>query len=336
MKTPAAVTVSRSVQLCVIVVATIALVVTPRATPASTPLLVLGPITIANGTAYLAGAVDSRAAGGTLTVNGRPLGIDATGNFAGSVSLNGASAVSIALSDAGSNQAIAFEILLTGALLGPGGVIPAGVLNSLEQAGVSLLTPVGAANERLTVSGSVLERSQLATLSLNGIDVLGALAPDDSFSVRLPATTKTVTLAATDRQGNSETIGAGVSHASLGETSVSAAAAVGLRIVKVRVYKQNALRRHRVRMVVTVKDRRGRLVRGAKISVRSTKAGRLVRRPRDTVSGRKGRATFVLRLREAALGKRLVVVTVAKTPRATAKKTNGISLPPSRHKAARS
>jgi hypothetical protein len=336
MKPSAAVNVSRPVQLFVIAVAAIALVVTPRATPASTAGLDLGPITVANGTAYLAGAVDARAAGGTLTVNGQPLGVDAAGNFAGSVSLNGASAISIALSDAGSDQAIAFEIPLTAALLGQGGVIPAGVLDSLEQAGVSLLTPVGAANERLTVSGSTLDRSQLVSLSLNGKDVLGALAPDGSFSVRLPATTKTVTLTATDRQGNSETIGAGVSHASLRETSVSAAAAVGLRIVKVRIYKQNALRRHRVRMVVTVKDRRGRLVRGAKISVRSTKAGRLVHRPKVTLSGHKGRATFVLRLREAALGKRLVVVTVAKTPRATAKKTSAISLPRSRHKGAHS
>ncbi|HEY2938818.1 MAG TPA: hypothetical protein VGJ27_03320, partial [Gaiellaceae bacterium] len=52
----------------------LALVLVPRATPASTPLLALGPITVANGTAVLAGTVGSQAAGDTLTVNGQPLG----------------------------------------------------------------------------------------------------------------------------------------------------------------------------------------------------------------------------------------------------------------------
>src|SRR4051794_3366572 len=71
----------------------IGLAVVPYAAPASTPLLQLGPITVADGTAVLAGTVGSQAAGSTLTVNGQPLGVDASGAFAGTVDLNGAGSI---------------------------------------------------------------------------------------------------------------------------------------------------------------------------------------------------------------------------------------------------
>jgi hypothetical protein len=100
----------------------------------------------------------------------------------------------------------------------------------------------------------------------------------------------------------------------------------------VRYYKQAALRTHRLRMIVTLRDRRGLLVRGAKITVRSTKAGRLVRKPRTSLSGRKGQATFVLRLRAAAFGKRLVVVTLAKTPRAKVSRKTAVLVPRRKHR----
>jgi hypothetical protein len=90
-----------------------------------------------------------------------------------------------------------------------------------------------------------------------------------------------------------------------------------------------------MRMVVTVRDRRGLLIRGAKITVRSTKARRLSNRPTMHLSGRKGQATFTLRLRKAAFGKRLIVVTVAKTPKAKASKKTSVSVPRSKRTGAR-
>ena len=313
-------------QLWGILVLAIALAVVPYATPASTPLVQLGPITVADGTAILTGTVGSQAAGSTLTVNGQPLAIDANGAFAGTVDLNGAGSISLALSSPAGDQQTAFTIPLTLAELG--GVIPNGVLDSIQQAGVSLLTPiVGNGQDPLTVAGSVLQNDQLAGLTANGKDILGALGQDGSFSVQLPGTTKVVTVTATDTHGTSETIVSGVAHKELAAGTTVAASAVGIRIVKVRFYKQNALRKHRVRMVITVKDRRGLLIRGAKISVRSTKTGRLSHRPTMHLSGRKGRATFTLQLRQAAFGKRLIVVTVAKTPRAKATKRSSVSLP---------
>src|SRR5439155_25800990 len=117
----------------------LALVLVPRATPASTPLLALGPITVANGTAVLAGTVGSQAAGVTLTVNGQTLGVDANGHFAGTVDLAGASSLELALTSPGGDEQTTYTIPLTGSLPTLGGVIPGDVLSSLDQAGVTLL-----------------------------------------------------------------------------------------------------------------------------------------------------------------------------------------------------
>jgi len=298
---------------CLIGALAAALAIVPYAVPAAStpPLVQLGPITLVDGTAVLAGTVGPQAAGSTLTVNGQPLSVDASGAFAGTVDLNGSGSIAVELSDPVGGKT-AFTVPLT--LAGLGGVIPTGVLDSVQQAGVSLLSPIaGDDGSLLTVAGSVLDKTQLAGLTANGMDILGALGSDGSFSVQLPGTTKVVTLTATDTHG-----------------TTAATSAMGVRIVKVRFYKQNARSRHFMRMVVTVKDRRGLLIRGAKISVRSTKAGRLSNRPKMHLSGRKGRATFTLRLGKAAFGKRLIVVTLAKTPKAKATKRSAVIVPRAR------
>jgi hypothetical protein len=311
---------------CVIVALAVALAVVPYAVPASTPPLVqLGPIAVADGTAVLAGTLSPQAAGSTLTVNGHPLSVDASGAFAGSVDLNGSGSIALQLSDPVGGQTV-FTIPLT--LAGLDGVIPTGVLDSVQQAGVSLLGPIaGDDGSPLTLAGSVLDKTQLAGLTANGMDILGALGSDGSFSVQLPGTTKVVTLAATDTHGTTETIVSSVGHQTLSSSTTAAASAMGVRIVKVRFYKQNVRSRHFMRMVVTVKDRRGLLIRGAKLSVRSTRPGRLSQRPKMHLSGRKGRATFTLRLGKAAFGKRLIVVTLAKTPKAKATKRSAVIVP---------
>ena len=79
-------------------------------------------------------------------------------------------------------------------------------------------------------------------------------------------------------------------------------------------------------MIVTVKDNRGYLVRGATIKIRSKAAGRLTRRAQTKTSTKVGQAAFVLRVKPHILGKRLVMVTVARTPTAKAAKTTSIRL----------
>jgi hypothetical protein len=107
---------------------------------------------------------------------------------------------------------------------------------------------------------------------------------------------------------------------------VSASSAVGLKIAKVRYVAKGVARTRRLRMIVTVKDTRGLLVSGAKIKIRSKAAGRLTRRAQTKTSTKLGQAAFVLRVKPRFLGKRLVMVAVARTPTAKAGKTTSIRL----------
>jgi hypothetical protein len=309
----------------------VSLSLVPHATTASTPLLALGPVTVTNGSAVLAGTVGSQAAGSTLTVNGQPLGVDANGHFAGTVSLGGASSLELALTSPNGGDQTSFTIPLSGVLQTVGGVIPGDVLSSLDQAGVSLLKPItGGGDEPFTVAGSVLDGGQLAGLTVNGTDVLGTLGEGGSFGVQVPGTTKTITVTATDRHGVSQTV---VTRAPLTGTTVSAASALGVRIATIRYVSKGVVRTDRMRMIVTVRDSRGLLIQRAKIIVRGTKAGRLARHPKTAISGKQGRATVYLRLRQAAFGKRLFTVTVASTPSAKTKKTTSVRIPRSRRHA---
>jgi hypothetical protein len=311
-------------RLVVALVSVLALELAPSAAPASTPLLDLGPVVVANGTAALQGTVGSEAAGSTLTVNGQPVAVDQAGTFATAVNLNGASSIDLTLSGVQGGQTVSYQVPLTGALLGPGGVIPAGVVDTVQQAGVSLVTPIAGTDALpVTVQGSVLDGSKLSGLSVNGTDALGRLTKDGSFTVQVPGTSTSVTVLATDHESVSESRTVHITR----QASVSAANASGVRIVKVRAFTQNAIRLHQVRLVVTVKDRLGRLIRGARVSISLTRAGFLAKRPKATSTGRAGKATVVLRLQKGALGRRLVVLTVAKTPKAKARKLSGIRLP---------
>jgi hypothetical protein len=109
-------------------------------------------------------------------------------------------------------------------------------------------------------------------------------------------------------------------------TSVAASSAIGLKIAKVRYVAKGVARTKRLRMIVTVKDSRGYLVRGATITVRSRAAGQLVRRSQAKKSTKVGQASFVLRVKARTLGKRLVMVTVGRTPTAKAAKTTSLRL----------
>jgi hypothetical protein len=307
----------------------LALVYIPAAATASTPLVQLGSIAVANHTATLAGTVASGGSNTTLTINGQPVGLDASGAFAASVPLDGAGSISLALKQGDSAQQSTFEIPLTGTLLGPGGVIPAGVLDSLGQAGLSLLAPTGIGNgEPLTVRGGVLDAGNLSTLTLNGKDLLGTIGPGGTFTVQVPGTTKVITLSATDKSGNSQTIQTPVSI----PATVGASEAVGVRFARIAFDTKNVRKTHRVRMLVTLRDLRGSLVKGATVSVRSTKSGRLLRTPKTALTGPKGSATIVVPLRAIAFGKRLTLNTVARTPNAKVSRKSGIRVPKAKHK----
>ena len=59
--------------------------------------------------------------------------------------------------------------------------------------------------------------------------------------------------------------------------TVDAKDAVGVRFARIAFYTKGVRRDHRVRMIVTVRDLRGSLVKGATVSVSSLERGRLLR-----------------------------------------------------------
>jgi hypothetical protein len=303
------------------------------------PVLVLGPTTIVNGTAYVSGTVGEPNSNLDLTINGRPVGLNVGGTFAAAIDLAGTSSLTFGLRNPTTGRTETTTIPLNTNIIGPGGLIGPGVLDSLERAAVELLEPVG--GFRITdglpirVEGNVGDPTELASLKVNGQDVLSALSGDGGFSVAVPGTTKEITIMATDRQGVSHLVTMPVVHGSSPGTgaaaptvtTVSASAAVGVRIAKVRYITRTVRRTKRMRMIVTVKDRRGLLVRNATVKTWSRFTRRIVRNPRIKRTNKAGQVAFLLRTTKRAFGKRLVMVTIAKTPTAVARKTTAVRLP---------
>jgi hypothetical protein len=314
-------------------------------TPAATadlvkPVVTLGPTTVLDGTAVVTGTLGPPASDARLAINGAPVSVDAAGAFAATIHLGGASRLDLVLSNS-RGETTTTSIPLTTNILGPGGVISPNVLADLERAAVSLLKPPEGFKIMdglpLKVEGSVLDKGKLAGLKLNGVDLLARLDIDDTFSVTVPGTTKVMTISATDQRGVSQETQVPVQQGTIPTTpstaapvaarTVEANQAVGLRIARVRYVLRGVKRTQRLRVIVTVKDRRGLLVRNASVGVRSAKAGWIRRNPKAKRTTRLGQAAFVLAARQRTFGRRLRLVIVAKTPHAKARKGSSVRLP---------
>lgn len=298
------------------------------------PIVTLGPTTVLNGVGTVSGTLAGTSpSSAQLTINGQPVAVNAAGQFSAIVNLNGQSALTLGVRNPATGEVTSLNVPLTTNLIGPGGVISPSVLSALEQAALAVTKPIGGFvslgdHLPITVAGSVGNRDQLAGLSVNGVDALAAVRPDGSFAVPIPGTTREITVLMTDKQGVSQTTTYPVERtAQSSTTTVSAAQAVGVRITSVRFFAKKIKKTKRLRMLVTVKDRRGLKIRGAVINVVSTKGGRLVRRAAAKRSNKAGQVGYVLRLRPKAFGKRLVLVTTAKTPKAKAAKRISVRLP---------
>ena len=298
-------------------------VLVPAAASSSQPPVTLGTITVANGTAAVWGTLGSQATGSRVTVNGQPLAVNTGGTFAGTASLNGAEAIDLGISQPATAVSTHYQIPVQGQSL-----IPGSVIDSLTQAGLSVLQPTVTPGQPVTVSGSLAGGSGLAGLSVNGVDALGQAQRGGSFTVQLPGDTGQVQVKASGMNGTTEVINAPVFRP-FSTSTVSARNAIGIRIAKIRYIRKGVARTHRLRMIVTVRDQRGRLIRGAAIRVTS-KGHKLARRPKATRSGARGLATIALRVNGSAYGKRLVTVTVARTPHAKAQKRSSVRIPAKR------
>jgi hypothetical protein len=145
-----------------------------------------------------------------------------------------------------------------------------------------------------------------------------------------------VTVVATDRSGVSQTSAFRVTQVTTAiktraGTSVSAAGAKGVAIARVRFDKRRLVSQKRLGVVVTVKDKRGFLIRGAAVRLKGLPL-RFVANGANCAgfTSRLGRATFGYRLHEKAFtGKTrwFTIVVRASTPTASAKKKVMLKLP---------
>jgi len=111
-------------------------------------------------------------------------------------------------------------------------------------------------------------------------------------------------------------------------TSVAAANARGLRITQVRYKFVNAKAGKRLRVLVTLRDRKHHLVRAAIVSLNRL-AGAKSTLPglRRGLSNRKGQAAFVVQLKKSMFGHRVLLRIGARTPSARVFKVGSVLVP---------
>ena len=279
--------------------------------------------------------------GVTVTVNGQAATIDANGNVSASVDVTGQSTLTLSLTDTTTGQTTTITIPVN--LLGPGGVVPASVLDMLRQSGVTVDVPpngfTSVGGGPIQVSGSVADKDALASLTVNGVDALSLLQPDTTFTVPVPGTDKSVVVTATDKQGVTESTAYQVTpapspsggRAQSTATTVAAASANGVAIAGVRYTTKGVRAQKRISVTLTVHDNRGLLIHGAKVRIRPAfwQNSLVVGTPAAKLTDASGRVTFTLKLRAAKFNqrRRLFTVATALTPSAHATRTTSVRLP---------
>ena len=184
------------------------------------------------------------------------------------------------------------------------------------------------------VSGSVADKDALASLTVNGIDVLSLIKPDGTFEAPIPGTTKTIVVTATDTHGASESSSSQVTTASSYKstaTSVAAASAIGVAITNVRYTTRGVKSSKRIGVTLAVKDKHGLFIRGAKVRIRAASFQHdfVLGTQTTKTTGANGTVSFTFKLRVTKFKQRqrLFTVATALTPSAKTSRTTSVRLP---------
>jgi hypothetical protein len=301
------------------------------------PALTIGSVTIDGDAAVVTGVVNAAA---DLEVNGVLVDVSDSGEFLAVVDLDADVVLALA---GGHGEAIEIRIPVD-VLLAIGGN---GILDDLAAAGIEIDMPDGGFQivdgQMPVVEGRVLDDSTLESLEINGVDVLRGLGQGGVFSIALPGSSTSqperVVVVATDRSGVSQTNRFATTNVTSAittraGTSVSAAGAQGVVISRVRLDTRQLAKTKRFGVVVTVKDRRGYLIRGAALRLLATPQRHLATGAvRAGFTSRLGQARFTYRLRSGAVATAskqfLTIATRASTPRASASLQVKLRLPAS-------
>jgi hypothetical protein len=275
----------------------------------SAPPLTIGTATIADGTAVVNGSVADVNA--TLQINGTPVAVSNSGGFQATVDLGAAADLAVSLGGApGESTLIRIPLDVLVRTNGQG------VLDDLLHAGIQIDVPADGFRivdgQMPLIEGRVLNGRELLALEINGVNLLGRLGPTGRFAIVLPGSSSSrdhVTVVATDHNGVSQTSRFVTTRVksvikTTAGTSVSPAGAHGIVISKVKLDTHRLKSQKRFGIVVTIKDRRGFLVRGATVRLRATPDATFADGSlRAGFTNRIGAATFTYRLSRIAIAK---------------------------------
>ncbi|HEU5489902.1 MAG TPA: hypothetical protein VFU84_03835 [Gaiellaceae bacterium] len=324
------------VRLCLtIVLATLAVALAgaQSATAISAPV-VIDAVSVENGVAVVTGFVDAE----LVEVNGQLVEVAENGAFSAPVDISADALVLEILESP--NELVTITVPID-VLLATGGE---GVLTDLVDAGIAIDRPAEGFRvvdgEMPLVEGRVLDDSNLEALEVNGIDVRRRLGDDGPFSIDLgssPSSStsrETVTFVARDQRGVSQTSTFSTTKvtstiATRAGTSVSAAGARGVVISRMGLDSRYVKSAKHLRVLVTVKDRRGYLIRGAALQLRAMPAKHVADGAlRAAFTNRVGKAQFAFRLKASAFeGGLLTIAARAATPKSTATRKVALRLP---------
>jgi hypothetical protein len=299
----------------------------------SIPVLIDGVTVIEDGVAVLTGAAETE----VVEINGELIQVADDGTFVAPIDLDVDSVVLRVLESP--SELVTVEVPLD-VLLANGGE---GVLNDLIDAGISIDEPVGGFQiidgQLPLIEGRVLNGDNLSVIEVNDVNVLSRLGDDGLFSIVLggSGTTERITVVATDRSGVTQTSTFTARRvtsalATRVGTSVSAAGAQGIRIVEVALDKRFLKPAKSLGVIVTVKDRRGFLIRGAALQLRGMPAKHVATGAlKAGFTNRVGKGQFAYRLKASAFtGKPAQFFTIwmrAATPKSSATKKVTLRLP---------
>jgi hypothetical protein len=299
----------------------------------SIPVLIDGVTVIEDGVAILTGATEAE----VVEINGELVQVGDDGTFVAPIDLDEDSVVFRVLESP--SELVTVEIPLD-VLLATGGE---GVLNDLLDAGISIEEPVGGFQivdgQLPLIEGRVLNSDNLSVLEVNDVNVLSRLGDHGLFSIALggSSTTERITVVAADRRGVTQTTTFTARRvtsaiATRAGTSVSAAGAEGIRIVRVALDKRYLKTGKYLGVVVTVQDRRGFLIRGAALRLRGMPAKHVANGAlKAGFTNRVGKGRFAFRLKASAFtgtpAQHFTIWTRAATPKSSATRKVTLRLP---------